>query len=42
MKDILFWGPFLLAFILISVFVIYPAYEDFTEKLEQRQSEINE
>ena len=39
MKDILFWGPFLLVFILVSVFVIYPAYEDYTKKLEQKEIE---
>ena len=38
MKDILFWVPFLLVFILVAVFIVYPAYEDYAEKFEQKNT----
>jgi len=35
MKDCLFWGPLLLVFALVAVFIVYPAYEDYMNQLEQ-------
>ena len=46
LKDILFWGPFLLLFIVVGVFVVYPAYVDYkktkTLELQTIQSENNQ
>ena len=38
MKDILFWGPILLLFVVTFIFVVYPAYENYLEKKEQEKA----
>jgi len=38
LKDILFWGPILLLFVVTFIFVVYPAYENYLEKKEQEKA----